>query len=69
MFLHFADSSIYNKEARGPSDALQNGLLGLVDLGWTNNEYYKKCGTGKSLSEAECNTLHCRPVQNKIGTE
>ena len=42
MFLHFADSSIYNKEARGPSDALQNGLLGLVGLGWTNKEYCKK---------------------------
>ena len=70
MFLHFADSSIYNKEARGPSDALQNGLLGLVGLGWTNKEYYKKkCGTGKSLSEAECNTLHCSPIQDKTGTE
>ena len=46
MFLHFADSSIYNKEARGPSDALQNGLLGLVGLGWTNKEYHKKIWYG-----------------------
>ena len=56
MFLHFADSSIYNKEARGPSDALQNGLLGLVGLGWTNKEYLKKNVVRVNLlSEAECN--------------
>ena len=54
MFLHFADSSIYNKEARGPSDALQNGLLGLVGLGWTNKEYCKKnCGTPGLVLEFE----------------
>ena len=65
MFLHFADSSIYNKEARGPSDALQNGLLGLVDLGWTNNEYYKKNVVQVNLCQKQ-NATHCTAGPYKI---
>ena len=65
MFLHFADSSIYNKEARGPSDALQNGLLGLVGLGWTNKEYYKQNVVQVNLCQKQNATL-CTAVPYKI---